>query len=196
MINQLKNKKVLLVKLGILTISVVVVFGIVRNPQTNSENATNTNLEDIINSRKTWNTSFRSWAGKTAHDFAVTDIDGNQHKLSDYKGKNVMVVFWATWCPACNIEIPHLIDLRKTYGEDKLAILAISNEPAGLLKQFATEKGINYKLTTPRNSPLPPPFADVRAIPTTFFIDKNGTIKLAAEGLVSLEESKAILEIN
>ena len=59
----LKNKKVLLLKLGILTISVVVVFGIVRNPQTDSENATNTNLEDIIKSGKTWNASFTSWAG-------------------------------------------------------------------------------------------------------------------------------------
>ena len=196
MINQLKNKKVLLVKLGILTISVVVVFGIVRNPRTGPENATETNLEDVIKSRKTWNTNFTSWAGKTAPDFSVTDIEGNQHKLSDYKGKNVMVVFWETWCPACNIEIPHLIDLRKTYGEDELIILAISNEPAELLKQFAAEKGINYKLTTPGNNTLPAPFADVRAIPTTFFIDKNGTIKLAAEGLVSLEESKAILEIN
>ncbi len=195
MINQIKNKKVLLAVLVILTISVVVVFGIIQSPPTNSENATDTNIEDITKSRKTWNTSFTSWAGKNAPDFVVTDINGNQHKLSDYKGKNVMVVFWATWCPACNMEIPHLIDLRKTYGEDKLAILAISNEPTELLKQFAAEKGINYKLTTPGNSPLPAPFANVRAIPTTFFIDRNGNIKLAAEGLVSLEESKAILGI-
>jgi peroxiredoxin len=196
MINQIKNKKVLLVVLGILTISVVVVFGIIQNQPISPEKEKDANLDDIIKSRKTWNTSFTSWAGKKAPDFLLNDIEGNQHRLSDYKGKNVMLVFWATWCPACNMEIPHLIELRKIYGEEKLAILAISNESTELLKQFAAEKGINYKLLSPGNKLLPAPFADVQAIPTTFFIDRKGAIKLAAEGLVSLEESKAILEIN
>jgi thiol-disulfide isomerase/thioredoxin len=195
MIDQIKRKKVMLTAIGILAISVVV-FGIINNPPKNSENPKGSSLENIINSRKTWNTTFTSWMGKDAPDFTVYDIEGNQHSLSDYKGRSILVVFWATWCPACNIEIPHLIDLRKTYAENKLAILAISNEPAELLKQFAAEKGINYKLVTPGNSPFPAPFADVRAIPTTFFIEGNGTIKLAAEGLVSLEESKAILGMN
>ena len=196
MINQLKNKKMLLVKFGILTISVVVVFGIIQNPSVNSKNTNHKDLEKIIKSGKTWNTSFTTWTGKKAPDFVFNDIEGNQHRLSDYHGKDILVVFWATWCPACTMEIPHLIDLRKTYGEDKLAILAISNEPTEFLKLFATEKGINYKLVSSGNSSLPAPFTDVRSIPTTFFIDKTGRIKLTTEGLVSLEEIKAILSIN
>jgi len=105
-----------------------------------------------------------------------------------------LLVFWATWCPACNAEIPHLIELRKTLGRDKLAILAISNEPPDLLKKFAAARKINYAVASADVSTLPPPFADVSSIPTTFFIDHKGVIKLAAEGLVSLEETKAIIK--
>ncbi len=105
----------------------------------------------------------------------------------------MVVVFWATWCPACNLEIPHLIELRKTLAEENLAILAISNEEPERLKQFAESKGINYTVGSISDSPLPKPFADVTSIPTTFFIDPNGKIKLAAVGVVSLADAKIIM---
>jgi peroxiredoxin len=152
------------------------------------------NLEDIIKSAQSWNAAFKSWYGKAVPDFTVTDINGRQHSLSDYQGRNVLVVFWATWCPACKKEIPHLIELRKEITEDELAIIAISNEKPGRLKDFADSRKINYTIASIGNSALPSPFADVSAIPTTFFVDKNGKIKLAAMGLVTLKESIAILE--
>ncbi len=91
------------------------------------------------------------------------------------------------------MEIPHLIELREMFEEDRLAILTISNETAEHLRQFAASAAISYSVVPIGDASLPSPFADVRSIPTTFFIDRNGIIKLAAEGLVSLEESKAIL---
>ncbi|MBN2183065.1 MAG: TlpA family protein disulfide reductase [Sedimentisphaerales bacterium] len=152
------------------------------------------NLEEIIKSAGSWGPVFKPWFGKEAPDFTVTDIKGQKHNLKDYLGKNVLVVFWATWCPACNLEIPHLIELRKEIGEDELAIIAISNEESELLKKYAAGKGINYTVATVGSSFLPSPFIDVTSIPTTFFIDKNGQIKLAAVGLVELDDSKAILK--
>lgn len=151
------------------------------------------NLEDIIKSARSWGPAFKPWFGKPAPDFKVTDIEGQEHSLSSYHGKNVLVVFWATWCPACNLEIPHLIELRKAIGEDDLAIVAISNEEPEHLKHFAAAKGINYSLASVGYGVLPSPFVDVSSIPTTFFIDRNGQIKLAALGLVTLEETRAIL---
>jgi peroxiredoxin len=151
-------------------------------------------MENIIKSPNTWSTAFSPWFGRDAPDFIFTDIEGKQHRLSNYLGRDVLVVFWATWCPACNLEIPHLIELGKMLSEDKLAILAISNESPELLKLFAIEKEINYTLVSLDSSSLPAPFANVTSIPTTFFIDSNGAIKLAAEGLVSLEEAKAIMQ--
>ncbi len=149
-------------------------------------------LERIIAARRTWDVDFVPSFGQPVGDFSVRDITGAEHKLSDYRGKHVVVVFWATWCPACNMEIPHLIKLRDTLGPDKLQILAISNEPVNVLKPFVDRKKINYVVAT-ANSPLPPPLNGVQSIPATFFIDPDGKLKLAAIGVISLEEDLAII---
>ena len=180
------------IMIGVVAVGMVAAFAIVRNNPTESKNV-GTSLEDVIEARKTWNVAFEEWSGKAAPDFTVSDIEGLRHRLSDYRGRDVLVVFWATWCPACKMEIPHLIELREMFEEDELAILAISNETAEHLKQFAASAAINYSVVPLGDSSLSSPFADVRSIPTTFFIDRNGIVKLAAVGLVSVEESKAIL---
>lgn len=190
---QTKITKTVYIVIGLVAIVVVAVFATVRSNLAEPEYAMGKSLKDIVQSRKTWNVAFTSWLGKIAPDFAVEDVEGRTHRLSGYKGRDVLVVFWATWCPACNMEIPHLIELRKMLGEDELVILAISNEPPEVLKQFAAARNINYTVVPLGSSTLPAPFADVTSIPTTFFIDKSGTLKLAAEGLVSMEEAKAIM---
>jgi peroxiredoxin len=91
------------------------------------------------------------------------------------------------------MEIPHLVALRNSIGEDKLAMLAISNEPPVLVKKFVTEQKLNYTaLLNPGN--MPEPYSFVNAIPCSFFIDPDGIIKLATEGLLSLGAIKAILQ--
>lgn len=151
-------------------------------------------LEDIVKARSYWGPIFTSWHGKPAPDFTVKDIEAKVHKLSDYRGKNVMIVFWTTWCPACNMEIPHLIGLRKEFSEDKLAILAISNESPGTLKRFVAAKKINYTVALLGGPGLAAPFGVVKNIPAIFFIDAKGNIKFALEGLATLAEVKAILQ--
>lgn len=182
---------------GLSVVAVVAVFATVKNHATDSVIASDTSsssLKNIVNSRKTWDVAFESWSGKSAPDFTVNGIDGEVHTLSDYHGRNLLVVFWATWCPACNAEIPHLIELRKMYSEDELGILAISNESPEDLKRFAANKGINYSVASLKGGTLSPPFSDVAAIPTNFFIDPHGVIKLAALGLVPSEDAKAIFK--
>ena len=155
-------------------------------------------LDDIIKAAKSWGPGYTSWYGKTAPNFTLTDTVGKQHKLSDYRGRNVLLTFWATWCPACNKEIPHLIALRNTIGEDKLAMLAASNEDPALVKKFIAEKKINYTILLDKGN-MPKPFGVKRiygttGIPCSFFIDAEGKIKLAAVGVVPLSEIKAILQ--
>ena len=133
------------------------------------------------------------WYGKPAPDFALNDLDGKEHKLSDYKGKKVLLVFWATWCPPCRKEIPDLIELRETASEDKLAMLAISNEKPDLVKSFVAQAKLNYTALLDQGT-LPRPYNTINAIPSSFFIDTEGKIKLATSGLVSLSEIKAILQ--
>jgi len=123
----------------------------------------------------------------------LNDIAGKKHKLSDYNGKNVLLVFWATWCGPCLREIPDLIELRKTVSQDELAILAISNENSSVVKKFVAQAKMNYTILVDPGV-LSAPYNAIRAIPSSFFIDSGGKIKMASTGLVSLDEIKAIFQ--
>ena len=195
MVSKTKLQKISLIVVAFAAIAVVAVFASVKSRLDLPQDATGKSPEYIAETPKTWDVAFASSFGKDAPDFSVNDITGKAHKLSEYRGRNVVVVFWATWCPACNLEIPHLIELRNMFPEDKLAILSISNEEPGHLKHFAESKGINYTVASLGGSPLPEPFANVTSIPTTFFIDPEGKIKFAAVGVVSLADAKVIMNI-
>ena len=91
------------------------------------------------------------------------------------------------------MEIPHLIALRNLISEDKLVIVAISNENPDLVKKFAEQKKLNY-IVLLDSGKLPQPYSSVSAIPSSFFVDQKGQIKLATSGLLSLPEFKAIVQ--
>ncbi len=160
---------------------------------TGDVNQPKVSLNDVIKTARTWGPVYTYWYGKMAPDFTLTDIDGKQHKLSDYRGKNVMLIFWATWCPPCLMEIPHLISLRNIIDKEQLAMLAISNENPALVKQFVASKKINYTVLSDRGT-MPLPYNQIRGIPCSFFINPEGKIKLATSGLLSLGEIRAILQ--
>ena len=151
-------------------------------------------LNNIIKQAKGWGPAHNQWYGKPAPDFTLTGLDGKQLKLSDYHGKNVMLIFWATWCAPCKMEIPPLIALRNITPQDQLVMLAISNENPNLVKAFAEENKLNYPVFAANTSVMPKPFNQVRGIPASFFIGPEGKIKLATEGLLSLGAMKAILQ--
>lgn len=149
-------------------------------------------LQDVIDRRTSWAPILQSFYGKEMPDFQVTDINGKTHKLSEYRGKNVMVVMWATWCQPCMQEVPHLNALRDIMAEDKLAILAISNENVETVRKTAQNKNMKYTVIATQEQ-LPEPFSNVRGIPTTFFVRPDGTLKLVTEGGTYLGEMKAIV---
>lgn len=149
-------------------------------------------LNKIILNRTGWNPILTEFYGKKIPDFKMTDITGKVHNLSDYAGKNILVVFWATWCQPCLKEIPHLVALREIMGEDKLAILAISNEPAELVKAMAKNKNMNYTVVSYRRV-MPEPFNNIKAYPSAFFVRPDGTLKLVTEGGSHLGEMKSII---
>lgn len=156
-------------------------------------------LRSIAARARGWGPTLTNWYGKQAPDFTVTDLAGKTHTLSEYRGKNVMLIFWATWCRPCIMEIPHLIELRNTIGEDKLAMLAISyigpmNSADKIRKFVAVNTVINYTVTATDPDAMPKPYNLINSIPSSFFIDPQGRIKLATQGLIPLSDTRAIIE--
>ena len=154
-------------------------------------------LSEIISKRRRWDLAYHKWIGKAVPDFTVTDLEGKVHKLSDYRGKNVMLVFWATWCMPCITEVPHIKALKTILSEDKLKILAISyvtpHNSLSQIKAFVEQYKITYSVATTSYSEMPAPFNQITGIPCSFFIDPAGNVKLATEGTLSLGEMKAIV---
>jgi peroxiredoxin len=163
------------------------------SPKPSPQNpAVSKSLGEIILQRNGWNPILTDFYGKHMPDFKIQDITGKTQSLSDYRGKDVLVVFWATWCVPCMAEVPHLVALREIMKEDKLAILAISNEPANVVKSTAEKRNMTYTVISYQGR-LPAPFNNVNSIPTAFFIRPDGTLKLVVEGGEPLSEMKSII---
>ena len=128
-----------------------------------------------------------------APNFILTDTQGNKVKLSDYRGKIVILDFWATWCPPCRRGIPDLIDLKKTY-KDRLAIIGISldTDSKSDVVPFMKEYGINYKVVYGDNDVVQK-YGNIQSIPTTFIIDQSGNIVASFIGLQRIETYKSYL---
>jgi peroxiredoxin len=122
------------------------------------------------------------WQGAQAPDFTVTDLDGREIRLSDLRGKRVIVDFWATWCPPCIMEIPHFVRLAEESDTNDLVIIGISSEKKDLLADFVADNDVNYHIASAEIRDLPSPYKDIRAIPTTFFVDRNGVIQNVFQG--------------
>jgi peroxiredoxin len=155
--------------------------------------ASTVSLNDVIKAARTWDVSFPSWAGKPAPSFTLTDTTGKEHTLSGYAGKEVVLVFWATYCGACRAEIPHLNELHNSDAEDKPVILAVSRENVNLLGQFVAREKIGFPVIS-NTGTMSMPYSLVQYIPSTFFIDRQGKIKLAVTGMVPVDEIKAIFQ--
>jgi peroxiredoxin len=148
--------------------------------------------EFIGNTQSSSSAKFTSWEGQPAPDISVTTQDGETIQLSQFKGKRVVLDFWATWCPPCVREIPHFVQLTRETSRDDLVIIGITNEGTNVLQQFAQKHQINYPIGSPAE--LVPPYSEVAAIPTTFFIDTNGVIESVITGYHDLDalRSKAL----
>ncbi len=120
-----------------------------------------------------------------APDFTLPTVDGKQLKLSDYKGKVVILDFWATWCPPCRKGIPDLIELKKKYGSKGLEVIGISldTETKGQVAGFVKTNGMNYPVVY-GNQTVTQLYGGIEAIPTTFVIDKQGKIVANYQGLM------------
>lgn len=127
---------------------------------------------------------------KPAPDFTLTDANGNSVKLSDYRGKVVLLNFWATWCGPCAIEIPWFIEFEQAYKSRGFEVLGVSMDDEGwkAVKPFVTEHKINYRVALGNDS-VAQLYGGIDSLPTTFIIDRAGKIAYPPHvGLVGRNE--------
>jgi cytochrome c biogenesis protein CcmG/thiol:disulfide interchange protein DsbE len=131
---------------------------------------------------------------KSAPNFTLQDADGKTVQLSDFKGKVVLLDFWATWCGPCKIEIPWFIEFQRKYKDRGFTVLGVSMDDGWpIVKEFAQEFKMNYPVVL-GNDELGQAYGGVEVLPTTFIIDKQGRIINVHMGLVSKDEMEKQIE--
>jgi thiol-disulfide isomerase/thioredoxin len=126
----------------------------------------------------TGDTANKGMQGKSAPDFELKALDGKTVHLSDYRGKAVLLNFWATWCQPCKIEMPWFAELQKQYGPEGLQIVGIAvDEDASPqdLADFAGKLGVNYPILVGKES-VEDLFGGVQFLPATLYINREGKI--------------------
>jgi peroxiredoxin len=130
-----------------------------------------------------------------APDFTLRDSKGASVKLSAYKGKVVVLDFWATWCEGCKVEIPWYMDFQKKYKKIGLAVVGVSMDEDGwkLVKPFLKEKKVNYPIVI-GDWDLASRFG-ITALPVTLLIDRDGKIADLHTGMVDKDAFEGEIKV-
>ena len=129
--------------------------------------------------------------GTPAPDFTLQSLDGKTVSLSEFKGKAVLVNFWATWCGPCKIETPWLVELQNEYGSQGLQIVGVAMDDSGKdeIERFAKDMGMNYPVLLGKEA-VGEAYGGVPALPESFFVGRDGKIVDKIMGI----EGKADIE--
>jgi cytochrome c-type biogenesis protein len=119
----------------------------------------------------------RLTTSSVAPDFSLESLDGKTMRLSDLRGKAVLLNFWATWCGPCKIEMPWFVDLQNKYGSQGLQIVGVAMDDASKedIAKFAKDMGVNYPILIGKES-VGDQYGGVPALPETFVIGRDGKI--------------------
>lgn len=130
-----------------------------------------------------------------APDFALRTLDGVEIRLSELRGRVVVLNFWATWCSPCRREIPEFVALQNHFGTEDVLFLGISLDDEGpeVVRAFAEEMGVNYPILIDDGS-ANAAYGPIAALPVTFFVGRDGTVHGYAPGMVTRTSLQPILE--
>ena len=127
--------------------------------------------------------------GGPAPGFELKDLAGKNVRLSDFRGKVVLLNFWATWCPPCKEEMPWFVDLQRRYGAQGLQVIGVAMDDSGekAIASFVQKLGVNYPVLLGKESTARA-YGDVQFLPDTFYIGRDGKIVSHVQGLINRKE--------
>ena len=139
-----------------------------------------------------WRTPIATSPGKLAPDFTLDDAEGHPVSLSSFRGKTVLLNFWATWCNPCAVEIPWFVEFERTYGDQGLVVLGVSLDEDGwnAVRPFIAERQINYRILL-GGDPVANLFGGIESLPSTLIIGRDGRIAAMHVGLANKSRYEA-----
>lgn len=149
-------------------------------------------IDAVINDRKSWHPLLPGWQGKPTNDFSFTTPDEQPHQLNDSAGKQTIVLVWASWYPACKMQLIHL-QQALSLTDAPTSVIAVTAETSQTLRDFPAADYPDITFATV--SSLPEPFSLPGSVPAVFFLDADHHLTLAAEGLVTANHILAILDL-
>ena len=132
--------------------------------------------------------------GAYAPDFSAPKLDGSRLQLSEFRGKVVLVDFWATWCPPCIASLPGLNRLHEMYHDDGFMVLGVNQEPGqeAAVQAFLRKNGHSFPVVSDRGQ-VAASYA-VYSLPTSFLVDRNGVIRGTFRGMASERRLRRLIE--
>lgn len=132
---------------------------------------------------------------KPAPPFTLKSINGKTVSLSDYKGKAVLLNFWATWCGPCKLEMPWLIEMQKKYASQGFTVLGISEDDGSTkdVSDFMAKMGVDYPVLM-YDDQMNKAYGGIDYLPTSYYIGRDGKVIVEAGGLISESEMEANIQ--
>ncbi len=154
-------------------------------------------LSELIDAADAWMpcAEHKAWIDKPAPDFTITDIDGKEHSLSQYRGKSVIINLWSPWFTPTHKELETLVQLRQAVKADKLMILGVSFDSDVTVKRFINKQtAINFPIMSVNGQQsLPAPYSTGKPYPCSLFITPTGVLKMSTKGSMPLADFQAML---